>query len=211
MSEEHRKKLEYQIVGSCLVNRGMVSAVTNYVTDKNMIHTECKLVMKWLIENNDAIKFETDAMFSSLIKDMKLSGKQIFNMMNSGIPFLPLKITCMALLELNFRNAAIEILKKNRDKALRPLAPLEMDIANNQNNIWQIITAAANYCGDIELPEICAELSNLLSQMESKLRSLQNTKKTGFLVASLKTIAEQTPEHLLEFKTEIKEIYGAIT
>ena len=152
MNPENRTKIEYQIVGSCLVNRGMVSAVTNYVTDKNMIHTECKLVMKWLIENNDPIKFETDAMFSSLIKDMKISGKQIFNMMNSGIPFLPLKITCMTLLELNFRNAAIEILKKNRDKALRPLAPLEMDIANSQNNIWQIITAAANYCGDIELP-----------------------------------------------------------
>lgn len=209
MTPEHRKKIEYQIVGSCLVNRGMVTAVSHYVTDRNMVSPETKMVMKWLMENNDASKFETDMMFLTLVKEMKVSSKQLFEMMLSGVPFLPLKVTCMALLEANFREAAVNILKQNRDKALRPLGPLEADIANPENEIWQIITAAANYCSDIGLPEICDALSNLLSQMEEKLRSLQSTKRTGFLVASLKNIADQSPDQLKEFKEELKEIYGA--
>lgn len=210
MTPDQRKKLEYQIVGSCLVNRGMVAAVGHYVTDKNMVNPEAKMVMKWLMDFNDPVKFETDAMFSTLVKEMKISGKQIFEMMNLGIPFTPLKVTCMSLLEANFREAAINILKQNRDKALRPLGPLEVDIANTENDIWQIITAAANYCSDVGLPEICDALSNLLSQMEEKLRSLQTTKRTGFLVASLKTIAEQSPNQIKEFREELKEIYGAV-
>jgi hypothetical protein len=211
MTPEHRKKIEYQIVGSCIVNRGMVTAVSHYVTDKNMVNPEAKIVMKWLMENNDPSKFETDMMFLKLVKEMKVSSKQLFEMMLSGVPFLPLKVTCMALLEANFREAAVNILKQNRDKALRPLGPLEADIANPENEIWQIITAAANYCSDIGLPEICDALSNLLSQMEEKLRSLQSTKRTGFLVASLKNIADQSPDQLKEFKEELKEIYGATT
>jgi hypothetical protein len=211
MTPDHRKKIEYQIVGSCLVNRGMVTAVSHYVTDRNMVSPETKIVMKWLMENNDASKFETDMMFLTLVKEMKVSSKQLFEMMLSGVPFLPLKVTCMALLEANFREAAVNILKQNRDKALRPLGPLEADIANPENEIWQIITAAANYCSDIGLPEICDALSNLLSQMEEKLRSLQSTKRTGFLVASLKNIADQSPDQLKEFKEELKEIYGATT
>ena len=209
MTPEHRKKIEYQIVGSCIVNRGMVTAVSHYVTDKNMVNPEAKIVMKWLMENNDPSKFETDMMFLKLVKEMKVSSKQLFEMMLSGVPFLPLKVTCMALLEANFREAAVNILKQNRDKALRPLGPLEADIANPENEIWQIITAAANYCSDIGLPEICDALSNLLSQMEEKLRSLQSTKRTGFLVASLKNIADQSPDQLKEFREELKEIYGA--
>jgi hypothetical protein len=211
MTAEQRKQLEYQIVGSCLVNRGMVAAVSHYVTDKNILNPEAKIVMKWLMENNDPLKYETDAMFSTLVKEMKISSRQILDMMLKGLPFITLKVTCMALLEANFREAAVNILKQNRDKALRPLGPLEADIANPENEIWQIITAAANYCSDIGLPEICDALSNLLSQMEEKLRSLQSTKRTGFLVASLKVIAAQSPNQLKEFRQELKEIYGATT
>jgi hypothetical protein len=195
-----RKKIEYRIVGSCLIVPGYIAVVSSYVSEVNFEDLDCKRIWIQLAGGQR----ETQALASTA---RQVSAKIILE----GQTFLNLLESCLALVEFCFRTQAVKILQTNRDKVLRPLGPIEKDVQNPENDVWQIVTAAANYCSDCEMPDLADQLTQLLTMMDQKARSLKNKKVIRHHVDSLKQLAVFCPSDIKEFITDLKEITNGAT
>jgi hypothetical protein len=204
-----RQQLEYRIVGSCLMDPSNLAVVTNYVTIRNMVDNDAILIMSWMANNPDVHINAGSHLLGEIRKKTGIKAIVLARIMMAGSNFFPLVSACLQLLELCFRAEAVRILKTNREKVLIPLAPLEKDIENPENDVWEIITAAANYCSDADLPELAEQLTELLMQMGQRAGALVSSKRIGMLMQNLKTIAMQEPERMKPYQTLLKEIVDA--
>lgn len=209
MQSDMRQKIEYQIVGSCLCDPSNLAVVTNYVTVRNLADNDAILVMSWMANNPDVHLNAGSHLLGEIRKKTGVKAIVLARMMMVGSNFLPLVSACLYLLEHCFRAEAVRILKTNRDKVLIPLAPLEKDIENPENDVWQMITAAANYCSDVELPELAEQLTELLMQMNQRAGALVDSKRAGLLVNNLRAMAHQEPKSLQPYTTVLQEILNA--
>lgn len=209
MTPEMRTKLEYQIVGSCLVDRSNIAMVTQYVTTQNMVDPDAKAVMRWMAEFPDIHLNAGGMVLSTIRQDTGVKAVVLAKMLMAGSVFYPLANACLLLLESCFRAEAIKILKANREKVLIPLAPIEKDIENPANDVWQMVTAAANYCTDVDLNELAELLTQLLGQMNQRAGLLKENQRAGMLVQNLKTMALQNPQLMKPYVNDFKEILDA--
>lgn len=209
MTPDFRQKLEYQIVGSCLMDRTNLAVVTQYVNAMYMVDEDAIAVMNWMTEHQDIHLTAGDLLMGEVKKKTGVKAIVLVRMMSAGSVFFPLVNACLHLLELCFRAEAIRILKTNRETVLIPLAPIEKDIENPENDVWQMITAAANYCSDVDLPHLAEQLTQLLMQMNERAGGLIASKRTGLLVKNLRTMAQQNPQMLKPYVNDLKEILDA--
>jgi hypothetical protein len=204
-----RQHLEYRIVGSCLTDPSNLAVVTQYITIRNLADKDAILVMSWMASNPDVHLNAGSHLLGEIRKKTGIKAIVLARMMMAGSNFLPLVGACINLLELCFRAEAVRILKTNRDKVLIPLAPLEKDIDNPENDVWEIITKAANYCSDVELPELAEQLTQLLMQMDQRAGALLDSKRAGLLIQNLRAMAHQEPAKMKPFVNVLNEIINA--
>jgi hypothetical protein len=204
-----RQHLEYRIVGSCLTDPSNLAVVTQYITTRNLADNDAILVMSWMANNPDVHLNAGSHLLGEIRKKTGIKAIVLARIMMAGSNFLPLVGACINLLELCFRAEAVRILKTNRDKVLIPLAPLEKDIDNPENDVWEIITKAANYCSDVDLPELAEQLTQLLIQMDQRAGALVDTKRAGLLINNLRAMAHQEPAKMKPFINVLKEIVDA--
>jgi hypothetical protein len=204
-----RQHLEYRIVGSCLTDPSNLAVVTQYITTRNLADKDAILVMSWMANNPDVHLNAGSHLLGEIRKKTGIKAIVLARMMMAGSNFLPLVGACINLLELCFRAEAVRILKTNRDKVLIPLAPLEKDIDNPENDVWEIITKAANYCSDVDLPELAEQLTQLLIQMDQRAGALLDSKRAGLLIQNLRAMAHQEPAKMKPFVNVLNEIINA--
>jgi hypothetical protein len=204
-----RQHLEYRIVGSCLTDPSNLAVVTQYITTRNLADNDAILVMSWMANNPDVHLNAGSHLLGEIRKKTGIKAIVLARMMMAGSNFLPLVGACINLLELCFRAEAVRILKTNRDKVLIPLAPLEKDIENPENDVWQMITAAGNYCSDVDLPELAEQLTQLLIQMDQRAGALLDSKRAGLLIQNLRAMAHQEPAKMKPFVNVLNEIINA--
>jgi len=204
-----RQHLEYRIVGSCLTDSSNLAVVTQYITTRNLADNDAILVMSWMANNPDVHLNAGSHLLGEIRKKTGIKAIVLARMMMAGSNFLPLVGACINLLELCFRAEAVRILKTNRDKVLIPLAPLEKDIDNPENDVWEIITKAANYCSDVDLPELAEQLTQLLIQMDQRAGALLDSKRAGLLIQNLRAMAHQEPAKMKPFVNVLNEIINA--
>jgi hypothetical protein len=204
-----RQHLEYRIVGSCLTDPSNLAVVTQYITTRNLADNDAILVMSWMANNPDVHLNAGSHLLAEIRKKTGIKAIVLARMMMAGSNFLPLVGACINLLELCFRAEAVRILKTNRDKVLIPLAPLEKDIDNPENDVWEIITKAANYCSDVDLPELAEQLTQLLIKMDQRAGALLDSKRAGLLIQNLRAMAHQEPAKMKPFVNVLNEIINA--
>jgi hypothetical protein len=204
-----RQHLEYRIVGSCLTDPSNLAVVTQYITIRNLADKDAILVMSWMASNPDVHLNAGSHLLGEIRKKTGIKAIVLARIMMAGSNFLPLVGACINLLELCFRAEAVRILKTNRDKVLIPLAPLEKDIENPENDVWQMITAAGNYCSDVGLPELAEQLTQLLMQMDQRAGALLDSKRAGLLIQNLRAMAHQEPAKMKPFVNVLNEIINA--
>jgi hypothetical protein len=204
-----RQQLEYRIVGSCLTDPSNLAVVTQYITTRNLADNDAILVMGWMANNPDVHLNAGSHLLGEIRKKTGIKAIVLARIMMAGSNFLPLVGACINLLELCFRAEAVRILKTNRDKVLIPLAPLEKDIDNPENDVWEIITKAANYCSDVDLPELAEQLTQLLIQMDQRAGALVDSKRAGLLIQNLRAMAHQEPAKMKPFVNVLNEIINA--
>jgi hypothetical protein len=209
MLSKVRQKIEYQIVGSCLMEPSNLAVVTQYITIRNLADNDAILVMSWMANNPDVHLNAGSHLLGEIRKKTGIKAIVLARMMMAGSNFLPLVSACLYLLEHCFRAEAVRILKTNRDKVLIPLAPLEKDIENPENDVWQMITAAGNYCSDVGLPELAEQLTQLLMQMDQRAGALLDSKRAGLLIHNLRAMAHQEPAKMKPFVNVLNEIINA--
>jgi len=204
-----RQHLEYRIVGSCLTDPSNLAVVTQYITIRNLADKDAILVMSWMASNPDVHLNAGSHLLGEIRKKTGIKAIVLARIMMAGSNFLPLVGACINLLELCFRAEAVRILKTNRDKVLIPLAPLEKDIDNPENDVWEIITKAANYCSDVDLPELAEQLTQLLIKMDQRAGALLDSKRAGLLIQNLRAMAHQEPAKMKPFVNVLNEIINA--
>jgi hypothetical protein len=209
MISENRKLLEYRIVGTCLVDRASIAVVTQYIHVRNLADNDSARVLSWMLAHPECNRMENDQLLLAVKQDTGVKPIVLLRMIKGGVVLLPLLQSCFHLLESCFRAEAARILNQNRDKALIPLGPIEKDIENEGNEVWSIITAAANYCSDAGLDSLADQLSNLLIQMNQKALILKDTQRTGAMVNQLKAISQQDPAQIKPFVHVLKEMVDA--
>jgi hypothetical protein len=165
--------------------------------------------MSWMANNPDVHLNAGSHLLGEIRKKTGIKAIVLARIMMAGSNFLPLVGACINLLELCFRAEAVRILKTNRDKVLIPLAPLEKDIDNPENDVWEIITKAANYCSDVDLPELAEQLTQLLIQMDQRAGALLDSKRAGLLIQNLRAMAHQEPAKMKPFVNVLNEIINA--
>lgn len=201
-----REQIEYVVVGACVNNPANVNVVLLYLEPKNFSNILCRNVFVWLCKNTSPTEVQTIEILRRLKKENNLQYSDIIRLICVGVTDWMLVHNCLILLELCFREKAIEILKKNRGNVLVPLAPLERDIANKDNNMWEIITAASNYCYDANLSDLGQQLADLLINIDKRIAKTREGVHLHSLMDGISQIAYHDPKRLKPFANTLKNL-----
>lgn len=201
-----RETIERVIVGSCLTMPGYFSTVTAYLSELNFVDPHCRKVFVWLKGEPNAYQMDRDLFLLTLKNDTGLTAREIQPIMIRGVCPSALAYHCLKLLELCFRQEAARILNSNRDEVLKPLAPIERDVLNPANDVWKIVTAAANYCYDAGMEAIAESLTELISKMDERARGVRIRTQIEFHISSLRETLQQHPHFKTTYTTKIQDI-----
>lgn len=198
-----RKAVEWVIVGSCLLQPGCLALVRTYVTHLNFKDETARNVFNWVSANPLAVNLEREVV-KAMLQETGLRMQDLAQLMTRGVGPSDLTRHCLLLLEFNFRDEAVRILNTNRNEATTPLAPLEKDVANPMNDVWQIVTAASNYCFDAGLDKIGAQLAELIEKMNLRAGMIQMEEQVEFHITALRELITRHPKLTDKYKHALK-------
>lgn len=201
-----RKAVEWVIVGSCLLQPGCLALVRGYVTGLNFKDETARNVFNWVSANPLAVNLERE-LVKAMLQETGLRMKDLAQLMSRGVGPSDLTRHCLLLLEFNFRDEAVRILRTNRNDATRPLVQIERDIENPNNDVWQIVTTAANYLfepGDPVLDKIANQLSELIEKMNLRAGMIQIEEQVEFHITALRELITRHPNLTDKYKHALK-------
>jgi hypothetical protein len=197
---------ERAIAGACLGFDCFVLA-SGYVSERSFLDPVCRATFLFSKvcfaagKNTDVREWKDYLTLNGL----KVSHSQMMKLL-SGAVNCRIPAECLLLIELNLRLMAVAILKKNREEVLIPLAPIEADLLNTGNDVFETLVAAVNYLADRGLKDLAMEMSELLGGANGVAERIKKRERAEMLVRQLVRISDQNPEVLKPFKNTLIEI-----
>lgn len=197
---------EMAIAGACLGYDCFVLA-SGYVSERSFLDPVCRATFQFsrlcFTKGKQTDVREWKAYLDT--NQVKMKHSQMVELLsgavNCRIPF-----ECLQLIELNMRLMAVEIFKKNREKVLIPLAPIEVDVLNLGNDVFEMLVKAVNYLTDVGLDGLAMEIQELLSASAGVAERIKKREKAEMLVRQLARVSDQDPQSLKPFTKTLKEI-----